>query len=121
MHSRTSTRLARWRSTTETGEPLDSSGVLPNGTHFEGPAGLRALLVNHREQFVTTLTEKLLAYGLGRALEYYDHPAVRQIVVNAAREDYRWSAIITGIVHSAPFQMRSAKLARTVASSEQRR
>jgi mono/diheme cytochrome c family protein len=117
--------IGAWRSTTESGEPLDVSGVMPNGMHFEGPAGLRALLLSRREQFVTTLTEKLLAYGLGRALEYYDHATVRQIVSNAAPEDYRWSAIISGIVHSAPFQMRRAQTAgkstRTVAAIGERR
>jgi mono/diheme cytochrome c family protein len=117
--------VGAWRSTTEAGEPLDVSGVMPNGQHFEGPAGLRALLLSRREQFVTTLTEKLLAYGLGRALEYYDRPTVRQIVTDAARDDYRWSAIITGIVHSAPFEMRraksAAKPAQTAASLEERR
>ncbi len=114
--------VGAWRSTTGDGEALDVSGVMPNGQRFEGLNGLRELLVNRRQLFVTTLTEKLLAYGLGRALEYYDQPTVRQIITNASRDDYRWSAIISGIVHSAPFQMRRAqsfaKPAQTVAGHE---
>jgi mono/diheme cytochrome c family protein len=101
--------IGMWRTAAESGEPLDVSAVMPNGKKFEGPAGLRALLVAHKEQFVTILTEKLLAYALGRPLEYYDHPAVRQIVTRAAADNYRWSAIIEGIASSAPFQFRVAK------------
>jgi mono/diheme cytochrome c family protein len=105
------------RSGTETGEPLDTSGVLSNGVHFEGPAGLRGLLLSRREQFVTTVTEKLLAYGLGRALEYYDHATVRRIVKDAAKDDYSWSAIVSGIANSVPFQMRRARTTNKVADA----
>jgi hypothetical protein len=63
------------------------------------------VLLDHREQFPRTVTEKLLAYALGRRLEYYDRPAVRQIVRQAAAEDYRWSSIILGIVESPTFLM----------------
>jgi hypothetical protein len=62
--------------------------------------------VAHPEQFVTTVTEKLLTYALGRGVEYYDQPAIRQILRDAAPRNYRWSAIVTGIVNSTPFQMR---------------
>ena len=99
--------IGGWR-TTDARLPIDASGVLPNGAEFEGPAGLRTLLVNNPEQFVRTLTEKLLAYALGRGVEYYDYPTIRKITRDAAATDYRWSSIVLGIVESPPFQMRSA-------------
>ena len=98
--------IGTWRSTTETGTPLDVSGVMPGGVSFTGPAGLRDLLISRRELFVGTVTEKLLAYGLGRGLEYTDRPTVRAIIRRAAPADYRWSSLILGIVNSSPFQMR---------------
>jgi hypothetical protein len=70
--------------------------------------GLRNLLLSHREDFVRTLTEKMLAYALGRSVEYYDLPVVRQVVRGAEPGEYRWSAVILGIVQSAPFTMSSA-------------
>ena len=97
-----------WR-TVDDGAAIDPSGALPDGTRFEGLPGLRALLLDRREQFVRTVTEKLLTYALGRGIEYYDMPVVRGIVSDAAANDYRWSAIILGIAGSAPFQMRSAE------------
>ena len=96
-----------WRDS-EGGTPVDSSAVLPDGTQFRGPAGLRAFLVSQPRQFVEAMTEKLLAYALGRRLEYYDRPTVRAIVREAASSDYRLSAIILGIVRSPAFQMRRA-------------
>jgi hypothetical protein len=77
-----------------------------DGSRFEGPAGLRSVLLDRREQFVTNVAEKLLRYALGRRLEAYDQPAVRRIVREAAAQNYRWSALIRGIVTSVPFQMR---------------
>ena len=94
-----------WRPTFA-GEVIDASGVLPDGSSFEGPSGLRDLLLSRPDDFVGTVTEKMLIYSLGRGLEYYDAPTVRDIVRKAAAEDYRWSAIIMGIVESTPFQMR---------------
>ena len=99
--------IGGWRMT-DARSPIDASGVLPNGAEFEGPSGLRTLLVDNPEQFVRTLTEKLLAYALGRGVEYYDYPAVRKITRDAAATDYRWSSIVLGIVESTPFQQRSA-------------
>lgn len=96
-----------WRDT-ESGAPVDNSAVLPDGTQFQGPAGLRAYLVTQRRQFVTALTEKLLAYALGRSIEYYDLPTVRSIVRDAASSDYQLSAIVLGIVKSPAFRMRRA-------------
>ena len=101
--------IGAWRTTGEAGLPIDASGRLPDGTVFDGPTGLRALLLERREQFVGTLTEKLLAYALGRAPEYYDRPTVRAISRAAASSGYRWSDIIVGIVQSTPFRMRRAE------------
>ncbi len=97
--------LGRWRDSAGPGAgPIDSSGVLPDGTKFEGPAGLREVLLSRRELFVETFTERLLTYALGRGVEEYDRPVIRKIVREA--DDRRWSSIILGIVKSTPFQMR---------------
>jgi hypothetical protein len=99
--------LGRWRDSTGPGTgPIDSSGVLPDGTKFDGPAGLRDVLVSKRDLFVETFTERLLTYGLGRGVEPYDRPALRKITRVAAADNRRWSSIILGIVNSTPFQMR---------------
>ncbi|MBI4460826.1 MAG: DUF1592 domain-containing protein [Acidobacteria bacterium] len=99
--------IGRWRTVSgATNTPIDSSGVLPDGTKFQGPAELRKVLLSKPEQFVTAATEKLLTYALGRGLEYYDLPAVRKIVREASPNGYRWSALIRGIITSTPFQMR---------------
>jgi mono/diheme cytochrome c family protein len=101
--------LGRWRDTAGPGkEKIDSSGVLPDGTKFDGPAELRQILVSKREQFVDTVTERLLTYALGRGLEEYDRPVIRRITRLAAADDYRWSSVILGVIESAPFQMRRA-------------
>ena len=97
----------KWR-TTDAGAPIDSSGVLPNGTKFDGPIGLRNALLARKEQFVQAMTEHLLAYALGRQLEAYDMPTVRKIVYDAQADDYRWRSIIGGIVKSEPFLLRTA-------------
>jgi len=99
----------RWRTTGEGGTAIDSAGALPDGTAFTGPAELRQVLVRRFPEFVTTMTEKLLTYALGRSLEHFDAPTVRQIVRNSADSDYRWSSLILGIVGSTPFQLRSAR------------
>jgi hypothetical protein len=97
--------LGRWRDSAVPGTgPIDSSGVLPDGTRFDGPAGLREVLLNRQELFVETFTERLLTYALGRGVEEYDRPVIRKIVREA--RDPRWSSIILGIVKSTPFQMR---------------
>jgi hypothetical protein len=97
--------IGRWRAT-DGGAAIDVSGVLPNGTRFKGPAELRKILLSHPEQFVTVVSEKLLTYALGRGVEYYDQPAIRQILRETAAHDNHWSALILGIVKSVPFQMR---------------
>ena len=98
--------IGKWRATGEGGGPIDASGVFPDGTGFEGLAGLKAMLLERHEQFVWTVTEKLATYALGRGLEYYDMPALREIIRDAAADDYTWSSLVLGIVESAPFQMR---------------
>lgn len=99
--------IGQWRAT-DAGNPIDASGVLLDGTKVNGPKELRAALAAQKNQFATAVTEKLLTYALGRGIEYYDAPAVREIQRSAAVEDYRWSSLIAGIVKSAPFQMRTA-------------
>jgi hypothetical protein len=99
----------KWRTVSDD-ERIDAAASLPDGTRFEGVSGLRALLVSHKEDFVRTLSAKLLAYAIGRGLEYYDQPAVRKIAREAAPHDHRWSAIISGIVNSAPFTMSAGQV-----------
>jgi Protein of unknown function (DUF1592)/Protein of unknown function (DUF1588)/Protein of unknown function (DUF1585)/Protein of unknown function (DUF1587)/Protein of unknown function (DUF1595)/Planctomycete cytochrome C len=98
--------IGGWRSVDEAGAPVDAAGMTMGGARFEGLRGLRALLLERREQFPRTVTEKLLAYALGRRVEYYDRPAIRAIVRDAESQDFRWSALILGIVKSPAFQMR---------------
>ena len=101
--------IGTWRATSEAGRPIDSSATMPSGDAFEGPAGLRRVLLSRGEDFAATVTEKLLAYALGRGLEYTDRPTVRRILRDAADDDYRWSSIVLGIVESTPFQWRRSR------------
>jgi len=101
--------IGRWRATGEAGLPIDASATMPSGVQFDGPAGLRRVLLSRGEDFAGAVTEKLLAYAVGRGLEYFDRPSVRQIVRAAAPDDYRWSSIVLGIVKSAPFQWRRSR------------
>ena len=107
--------IGRWRGHMPGGIAIDASGTMPDGTAFDGPAELRGLLVRDREQFATVVTEKLLIYALGRGIEYYDAPAVRQIVRGSAADDYGLASLVVGVVRSTPFQMR---LAGVVAEAE---
>ena len=100
--------IGRWRSVTETGLPIDAAGTMPNGVTAVGLPALRGLLLDEPDQFVSTLTERLLAYALGREPRYYDRPTVRGIVRNAAADGHRWSSVILGIVESPAFLMRRA-------------
>ena len=97
--------IGRTRTIGDAGEPIDAWGSLPDGTEFDGVEGLRTALLSS-ELFVTTLTEKLMTYAIGRGVEHYDMPAIRAIVRDAAAEDLRVSALIAGIVRSAPFRQR---------------
>src|SRR5499427_1658624 len=100
--------LGKWRTVAD-GEKVNASASLPDGTTFEGIAGLRDLLLKHKDDYVRTLTEKLLAYSIGRGIEYYDLPSIRKIARDIAPADYRWSSLILGIVRSNPFSMGIAK------------
>ena len=103
--------IGRWRAVDERGYPVDDVGHWLDGKEIKGMAGLRAMLLDQREQFVGAVTRKLMAYALGRELEYYDQPTVRRIVRDAAAHDYRWSAIILGITESPAFRMRAREAA----------
>jgi hypothetical protein len=96
-----------WREQTSDGLAIDSAGILADGTPVDGPIALREALLAKPEVFAGTVTEKLLIYALGRGLQPADMPVVRGILRNAARDDYRLSSIILGIVDSLPFQMRT--------------
>ena len=109
--------VGKWRDVDKSFNPVDASGVLPDGTQFSNLAEFRQALLRHPERFVTNLTEKLLVYALGRGPEYYDQPTVRQIVREARGTNYRFSSVISGIVNSSAFQMRrSTSVPREVAS-----
>ncbi len=95
--------IGGWRTIDESGQPVDASGTTVSGAKVEGLSGLRALLLDRPEQFPRTVTEKLLAYALGRRVEFSDQPTVRTIVRDAAAHDYRWSSLILGIVNSPAF------------------
>ena len=99
--------LGQWREK-EPGGAIDPTGQLADGTPIDGPVALRKAVLERREMFVRTLTEKLMTYGLGRGIELDDRPLVREVARKAAARDYRWSAIVLGIVRSAPFQMKKA-------------
>ena len=100
--------LGAWRTVDEAGTPIDASAVMPDGVTLEGMSGLRARLLERPEQFVGTVTSKLQSYALGRQLEYFDRPTVRQIVRDSTAGEYRWSSLILGVVESPAFLMRTA-------------
>jgi hypothetical protein len=99
--------VGRWRET-DAGNPVDASGGLPDGSEFTGVSGLEGAVLDRPELFVRTLAEKLLTFALGRGVEYYDAPAIREIVRDAREDDYRFSRLIMGIVNSTPFRMRTS-------------
>ena len=98
--------IGKWREVDDEGTAIDSSGALPDGTTIRGAADLRAVLLTHREEFVATVAEKLLMYAIGRGLDYYDRPTLRQIVRDARSGDFRWSTLVLEVTKSVPFQMR---------------
>jgi len=100
--------VGRWRMVEE-GKAIDASGGLPDGSEFMGVSGLERALLDRPELFVRTLTEKLLTFALGRGVEHYDAPAIRQIVRDAQNDNYRFSQLVLGIVQSTPFQMRRSQ------------
>jgi len=97
--------IGRWR-TLDDGLPVDARGELVDGTQIDGPSGLREMLVSREDEFVRTVVEKLLTYAIGRGVEYYDMPAVRQILRETAADGHRWESVILGIINSTPFRMR---------------
>ena len=99
--------VGAWRYA-DAGSPIDASGELADGTKVDGVVSLRKAILSRPEVFAGTFTEKLLTYALGRGLDYHDMPAVRAILRDAAKQNYRFSAILRGVVHSTPFQMRMA-------------
>src|SRR4029079_4686898 len=109
--------IGGWRTVDESGKPVDASGTTASGAKGVALAVLRPLLLEQPDQFPRTVTEKLLAYALGRRLEYYDQPTVRTIVRDAAAQQYRWSSIILGIVQSPAFLMRGAHDSRGTADA----
>ncbi len=100
--------VGRWR-TLDEGRPVDAVGGLPDGSEFEGVAGLEKALLQRPELFVRTLTEKLFIFALGRAPEEADAPALRKIVRDARANNYRFSSLIVGLTTSVPFQMRRSQ------------
>jgi hypothetical protein len=103
-----------------TGRRHRPAGKLADGSDVDGPVALRAAIMRHPDQFVRTLTEKLMTYGLGRGLEYYDMPVVRAIARDAAKKNYRFSAIVAGIVSSSPFRQKAPQAAATQLASADR-
>ena len=88
----------------DNGRKLDLTGTLVDGTKFDGPSQLRQALLQYSPRFVETLTERLLTYGLGRGVQYYDMPVVRKIAKDAAVKNNRFSALVLGVVESQPFK-----------------
>jgi len=109
--------VGAWRTVSESGDPIDASGVLADGTKIDGPASLREALLSRPNVFVGTLTEKLMTYALGRGLEYYDMPAVRAVVHRAEKNNYKFSLLILGIVNSVPFEMRRSQPGESAAAA----
>src|SRR5215471_13012493 len=102
--------IGAWRSKDVfAGTDIDASGKLVDGTAVNGPSDLRVALLKHPEQFAQTLTEKMMMFALGRELEYYDMPAIRKIVRDSAKDNYKFSSIVLGIVNSPQFQLRRAE------------
>ncbi len=101
--------IGRWRDRDHGDFPIDAKATLPDGTKVQGPADLRNLVLSRRREFIETLTGKLLTYAVGRGLEPYDMPAIREIMRDAAPSNYRWSDLILGIVKSRPFRMKRSR------------
>jgi hypothetical protein len=98
--------IGRWRDA-DAGQTIDASTTLPGGIAISGPSGLREAILSRPELFVSTFTEKLMVYALGRRLDAEDMPTVRRIVREAASDDYRFGALVLGIVRSPQFQQKA--------------
>jgi Protein of unknown function (DUF1592)/Protein of unknown function (DUF1588)/Protein of unknown function (DUF1587)/Protein of unknown function (DUF1585)/Protein of unknown function (DUF1595)/Planctomycete cytochrome C len=108
----------KWR-TMDGSAPIDASGQMVDGTKLDGPASLRQALMSRSDVFVSTLTEKLLTYALGRGLKYYDMPAIRVIARGATAKNYRFSSLVLGIVESSPFQFRKKAMGQALPPASQ--
>jgi hypothetical protein len=111
--------VGQWRTRSESGKVIDATTTLLDGTTLDGVVGLRQELLRHPDRFVTAMTEKLLTFAVGRHFAYYDAPAVRKVVREAAGNDYRFSSMVLGIVNSVPFQMRRSESSVSVSASRQ--
>ena len=99
--------VGRWRDHTDAFQPLDVTGTLPDGAKFDGVSELKKTLLTRGPQFVGTVTERLMTYGLGRVVDVRDMPAIRKVVHDAEANDYRFADIFSGIIKSTPFQMKT--------------
>jgi hypothetical protein len=104
----------RWRDH-DAGIPVDAKGDLYDGTKIDGPAGLREALLAHQESFLLTFTESLMTYALGRHVEYYDMPAIRTIVRDAAAQGNKFSTFVMGVINSGAFRMTKPPQSETTA------
>jgi hypothetical protein len=100
--------IGEWRDIYPSGAAVDAAAELSDGTKFNGPGELRKVLLTHSDEFLTTVTERLLTYALGRGVEASDAPAIRKIKRDAGAGNYRFSDLIQGVVTSVPFTMRMA-------------
>ena len=112
--------VGQWRTSDADGTPLDAAGILADGSKVDGPVALRNVILSRPEAFMTTLTERIMTYALGRGVEPSDMPIIRQIVKKSAAQDYALQSIISGIVESAPFQMRTRLEAEPTTRTAQR-
>jgi hypothetical protein len=103
--------VGKWRDQ-DAGKPVEVKSTLADGTVVDGVAGVKSLLLKDPDRFVGAIAQKLLMYGIGRNVQYFDAPAVRKIVHDAASSDYKFSALVLGVAKSAPFQMRTVKAER---------
>jgi hypothetical protein len=101
--------IGRWRDAEANGSPIDATGILPDGRTFDGPAGLKQILLADKERFARTISERMLKFALGRDLAYYDEPTLREIVDAVVEADFRPSALIAAIVESYPFRYQAAE------------
>lgn len=101
--------IGMWRTSGEGGAPIDASSTLADGSPMVGPEGLRNFLASRKEQVVEAITEKLMAYALGRSIQADDYPAIRTVMRDSTANDHPWSSVILGIVKSVPFQMRRSE------------
>jgi hypothetical protein len=111
--------VGRWRDMDRyTGTPVDASGIMPNGSTVNGPIELRQALMSRPQLFAQAITEKLMSFGLGRAVDAHDMPTVRKIVRQAEQDDYRFSSIVLGIINTDQFRMNKIDMSNSEAGSD---